>query len=592
MLRAKGIVVEFINFSKIASFLARFRMQEFVYGTVLAVLIGVGTGLGAVAFRYLIGLFTTAFFQDSSDILSFLGGYYIIIIPAIGGLLVGVLLYFTKTNEAKGHGVPEVMEAVATRGGRIRARVAAVKILASAICIGSGGSAGREGPIVQIGSSLGSMLGQVLHLPEEWVKTLLACGAAGGISATFNAPIAGVFFAHEIILRRMLTRHFGFVVISSVVSDVVAHVFLGNQQSFKVPSYALTSNWEFLLYVLLGILAACIGIAFIRTLYKFEDLFEFIKIPEYLKPAIGGLSVGIIGLFSPYLLGVGYEGVEQVLLGKLGLLVLVGLLFLKILATSFTLGSGGSGGIFAPSLFMGAMLGGAFGEVAQSFFPDIVSPSGAYALVGMAAVFSAAARAPITSIIIIFEMTRDYPIILPLMLTVVVSTLLAYIMNRDSIYTIKLKRKGVTVGVEEEISFLERVTVREVMTKKFPTVPPEMPVVELIKLFSTSRHHGFPVVDADGHLKGMVTIGDVETILDEDKSRLAVGDIETTNLITAYPEDSLHSVIGKLGDSEIGRIPVVDSRDSSKLLGVLRRHDLIKAYVKALPQREQNGAAF
>ncbi len=573
--------MQFSGFSKLFDLIERIRRSEFVVGISLGVVVGITTGLGAVAFRLLIEQIRAGFFVEGEQLLSFLGQYYVVILPAIGGLIVGLLLYFTRTTEAKGHGVPEVMEAVAVRGGRIRTRVAGVKILASAICIGSGGSAGREGPIVQIGSSLGSMLGRFLHLPEEWVKTLVACGAAGGISATFNAPIAGVFFAHEVILGRMLTRHFGFVVISSVVADVVGHAFMGDTQTFRVPAYSLTSNWEFLLYLLLGILAAVIAITFIRTLYGFEDIFARFKIPEYIKPALGGLIVGGIGLFSPYLFGVGYDGVEEVLLGHIGITMLVGLLFLKILATSFTLGSGGSGGIFAPSLFMGAMLGGMFGELTNMAWPDIVAPSGAYALVGMAAVFSGVARAPITSIIILFEMTRTYSIMLPLMLTVVVSTLISYAISRDSIYTIKLKRKGVYIGSREEVSLLEKVTVREVMTPDFPTVSIDMPVSDLMQMFIDTKHHGFPVIDKQNRLYGMVTLNDIETNRDDAAKRTAA-DITTVDLITAYPDESLHAVIDRLGDSEVGRIPVVDRHNPRHLIGVLRRHDVVKAYVKSL----------
>jgi CIC family chloride channel protein len=455
------------------------------------------------------------------------------------------------------------MEALATKGGRIRARVAAVKILASSICIGSGGSAGREGPIVQIGSTFGSTLGQLFRLPQDWIKTLVACGAAGGISATFNAPIAGVFFAHEVILGRILTRHFGFVVISSVVASVVAHAFLGNLQTFSVPAYTLKSYWELGLYFILGAACALIAVAFIRSLYKTEDIFDAIRIPEYVKPALGGIAVGLLGLYNPFLFGVGYEGVEQALLAKIGLITLVALLLLKIVATSFTLGSGGSGGIFAPSLFMGAMFGGAFGDAAHRLLPGIVAPSGAYALVGMAAVFSAAARAPITAIIILFEMTRDYAIILPLMLAVVVSTLISHRLSSESIYTLKLKRKGLSLRQQEEIDLLEKVSVEEVMTRDFPTVPAEMTLTEVIGVFAKSKHHGFPVVDKEGNLKGMVTLADVEAKMGSSQE-LTVADIATTTLITAYPDETLHDVVHRLGTSEIGRIPVVDRKDASR----------------------------
>jgi len=573
--------MDILKVSQLNILLRRFRGSEFAFGTTLAVVVGIAAGLGAVLFRWLIDSFNKLFFGGGAEVLGFLGQYYVVLLPAIGGLIIGPLIYFSRAAETRGHGVPEVMEAVATKGGRIRARVAAVKTLASSICIGSGGSVGREGPIVQIGSTVGSILGQRLLLSQEWIKTLVACGAAGGISATFNAPIAGVFFAHEVILGRILTRHFGFVVISSVVAGVVAHVFLGDYQSFRVPAYTLNSYWELLLYFVLGVACALIAVAFIRMLYRTEDVFAASNMPEYLKPALGGVAVGLIGLYSPYLFGVGYDGVERVLVGEIGLVTLVGLLLLKIVATSFTLGSGGSGGIFAPSLFMGAMFGGIFGEVANRLFPGITAPSGAYALVGMAAVFSAAARAPITSIIILFEMTRDYAIILPLMLAVVVGTLVAYRLSPESIYTLKLRRRGISLRAREEVDLLERVTVAEVMTRDFPTVSPEMTLDELAERFTKSKHHGFPVVDGQGNLRGMVTLVDLESRMGTGEG-LTVADIATTNLITAYPDESLHDVVHRLGAREVGRVPVVDRQNPSRLLGVLRRYDVVKAYVKAI----------
>jgi CIC family chloride channel protein len=567
--------------ARFKSLLHTFRSSEFAIGTTMAVVIGVIGGLGAYVLEWLIGFFQNVFFDKGANILGFMGPYYVILIPAIGGLIIGLLILFTRTKEAKGHGVPEVMEAVAVKGGRIRPRVAAVKILASAMCIGSGGSVGREGPIVQIGATLGSTIGQWLRLPQDWVKTLVACGAAGGISATFNAPIAGVFFAHEVILGRILTRHFGFVVISSVIASVIAHIMLGAHQTFAAPAYILNSYWELGLYFILGVFSAFVAIAFMRSLYKIEDIFDGWKIPEYAKPAIGGLAVGVIGFFYPYLFGVGYQGIELALAGKLALLTLLPLLLLKILATSFTLGSGGSGGVFAPSLFMGAMFGAMFGEISHYFFPDIAVSSGAYALVGMATVFSAATRAPITGIIILFEMTQDYQIILPLMLGVVVSTLISYGISKDSIYTLKLKRKGVALHQQEEVDLLEKVRVEEVMTRSFPTIPAEMQIPELVNVFARSTHHGFPVVNKTGNLIGMVTLSDVEAIMGS-REQLTVADIATTNIITAYPDETLHDVVHRLGTSEVGRIPVIDRKDRTKLIGVLRRYDIVKAYAKAM----------
>lgn len=579
--------------SKPPSFLDRIRTNEVVTGLTLSIIVGAVAGLGAVGFRWLIGSVQTLFFSNGANYLDFMGPYYIILLPAVGGLIVGLLVRF-GAREVKGHGVPEVMEAAALKGGRIRPRVSVVKALASSICIGSGGSVGREGPIVQIGSSFGSTIGQWLGLSDDWVRTLLACGAAGGISATFNTPIGGVFFAMEIILGRFVTPKFGYVVISSVVADFVAHAFLGSQPSFDIIPYEMASYWETLSYAVLGIAAALAATLFIRVLYKLEDLFDTWHIPEILKPAIGGLGIGLIGLYSYDLLGVGYGdvfwvsqmSVDQALLGEIALSSLAILLLLKITATSLTLGSGGSGGIFAPSLFIGAMLGGALGTVAHTLFPSYIAPSGAYALVGMAAVFAGATRASFTAIIMLFEMTRNYTIILPLMIAVVISTVISRALNRETIYTFKLVRRGVDLRQINRASPLREVTVGEAMTRDFPTVPMTMPIDELVAKLRQTGHHGFPVVNEKGELAGVVTIADVEAAMaQESPSALTVKDIASKSVVVAYPDEYIHDVIVKLGTHDVGRIPVVDRRNPKRLLGVLRRHDVLSAYSKTIMRK-------
>ena len=576
--------------ARLSNILDRIRSNELVFGVILAIIVGVIAGFGAVVFRWLISTFQTLFFGGGGTILSFLGQYYIILLPVVGGLIVGLLVHF-GAHEAKGHGVPEVMEAVAVKGGRIRPRVAAIKSLASSICIGSGGSAGREGPIVQIGASSGSTIGQWFHLSDEWVRTLVACGAAGGISATFNTPIGGVFFAMEIILGRFMTPKLGFVIISSVAADFISHIFIGDQPSLGIGPYSMISYWEIIPYAILGVSAALVALAFIRSLYKCEDIFNAWHIPEYVKPAIGGIGIGLIGLYSYDLLGVGYGdvywishmSVNQALLGEIALQSLVILFALKIIATSLTLGSGGSGGIFAPSLFIGAMLGGAFGTVAHELFPSFVASSGAYALVGMAAVFAGAARAPITSIIMLFEMTRDYKIILPLMIAVVISTVVARRLSGETIYTLKLVRRGIDIRQLEQTSPMRTVTVAEAMTRNFPTVPPTMPVSELVTRLRRTGHHGFPVVDKEGSLCGVVTLSDVEAVMSKGNPEgLTVGDVASKSPIVAYPDQYIHDVLVKFGSRDVGRIPVVDRNDPKRLLGCLRRHDIIRAYTKTV----------
>jgi CIC family chloride channel protein len=543
-----------------------------------AVIVGLGGGLGAVAFRWLINSFTHIFFDVMQNWLSFMGPAYVILVPAIGGLLVGPMIYFFA-REAKGHGVPEVMEAIALRGGRIRPVVVVVKSLASSLCIGSGGSVGREGPIVQIGSALGSTLGQTLKLSDERIRNLVACGAAAGVAATFNAPIAGVIFALEVILGEFSVRYFSTVVISSVTASVVGRIAFGDVPAFVVPQYSLVSPWELPLYVLLGILAGLVALLFVRTLYWFEDISDAWRFPEYVKPAVGGLLVGVLGFYLPQVFGVGYEAMEDALLGKM-LLGTMGLLILaKVLATSLTIGSGGSGGVFAPSLFIGAMLGGAFGTLAHQTLPGITAAPGAYALVGMAAVFAGAAHAPITAVIILFEMTNDYRIILPLMLATVVSVLLSQKLNRESIYTLKLARRGIRLEYGRDVDVMQGVLVGEAMTTDVDTVYADLSLVDLDRVFHETHHHGFPVLDGNGELFGVVTVQDLERAKEQGPVEgLSVRDITTRQVLVAHPDEPVWAALKRLGTRDVGRLPVVDPQNPKQLVGAIRRHDIVRAY--------------
>jgi CIC family chloride channel protein len=557
-----------------------------------SIAVGVGAGAAAIVFRELISAFDWVFFGRLASALDFLGDWRVVPIPIIGGLLVGPLIYLLA-REAKGHGVPEVMLAVETAGGRIRSRVAVVKSLASALTIGSGGSVGREGPIVQIASTVGSTIGQLARLSDENVRLLVAAGAAGGISATFNAPIAGVFFALEVILRRFNVRNFSVVVLSSVVADAIAQSRFGDEPSFLTAPYELESPLEFPLYALLGILAALAALAFIWVLYKSEDVFDGIPAPEWTKAAIGGLGVGLLGLSFVELFSVGYGSgpsrlaIPDALAGDKTLQVLIALAGLKILATSVTIGSGGSGGVFAPSLFIGAMLGGAFGELVHSAWPGTTAPPGAYATVGMAAVFAAASRAPITSILILFEMTRDYSIILPLMTAVVVATVVAQIIRRDTIYTLKLRRRGIEIEERREESPLTTIAVGQAMNRSFNVIRADMPVDELLRVFSGkgSRQGALPVVDSERHLVGVVAPSDLEKVLEKELSDLKVEDIATKNPVTVYPDQTLEEAIHRMSAQSVGQLPVVSRGDPTVLLGRLRRSDVFNAYGRAASAR-------
>jgi CIC family chloride channel protein len=586
---------------RLGGWLDRHQPPETVMLMATSLVVGIGAGLGAVVFRWLIDQVQFLSFEGLHSALPVLGDYVLVLAPALGGLLVGPLIYFFA-REAKGHGVPEVMEAVALRGGRIRPIVAVIKSLASSLSIGSGGSVGREGPIVQIGSALGSTLGQVLHMSDERIRNLVACGAAGGIAATFNAPIAGVLFALEVILGEFSVRYFSTVVISSVTASVVGRIAFGDVPAFQVPPYQMVSPWELVFYALMGVLAALVAVSFTRILYLFEDLFDAWKrFPEYLKAALGGILLGLGGLIfaranlnlglgvpgQPVAFyGVGYEAMEWALLGEGGVSLLLALMGIKILATSLTIGSGGSGGIFAPSLFLGSMFGGAFGHVVHNLFPTVTASPGAFALVGMAAVFAGTARAPITAIIILFEMTDDYRIILPLMLTTVVSTILAEHLSKESIYTLKLSRRGIRLERGRDIDVMQGVLVGEAMTTDADTVSADMDLRELALLFAETHHHGFPVLEESGGLFGVVTLQDLARARERGPlENRRVRDIATRSVLTVHPDEPMWVALKRLGTRDVGRLPVVDRRNPRRLLGLIRRSDIVRAYRVGINRR-------
>ena len=432
---------------RIESFLLKWHVSDHLYTSLIAILIGILGGYGAVLFRILIRAFQYVFYQNDADFLEIadqIPFYAKLLIPALAGAVVGPIVYF-GAKETKGHGVPEVMEAMALRGGRIRSRVAVIKILASAITIGGGGSTGREGPIVQIGASVGSSVGQFLKVSQDRQRTFLGCGAAAGIAATFNAPIAGVFFALELLLGDFGVSTFAPIVIASVAATTVSRYHFGNFPAFVVPPYELVSYWEYFFYGILGLLAGLVALLYILSVYKAEDLFDRMPIPDYTKGAVGGLILGSMLLVYPHLFGVGYGTIDLCLMNRLTIGLLFVLIFAKIAATSITLGCGMSGGVFAPALMIGALTGGFFGQVLNMVAPQITASSGAYALVAMGAVVAGATHAPIMSILIMFEMTSDYHIILPLMLSCIASSLVASTLKKGSIFTTKLRRKGINL---------------------------------------------------------------------------------------------------------------------------------------------------
>ena len=424
-------------------------LPEQNYLVILAVVVGVVTGLGSVGFILFIELLADFARGPVAALLERFGPARLVLLPALGGLMVGPLVQ-RFGPEAKGHGVPEVMTALATRGGHVRKRIVAVKVVAAALTIGFGGAAGRVGPLVQIGSAVGSTVARWTRPTRPNVRRLATCGAAGGVAAILNAPIAAAIFAMEVLIGRV-RGDFLLVLLTSLGACLTARYFLGNFPAFRVPEHELASAAELPLYFLMGTLLGTAAIGYVRLLYWSEDAFGGWRFPDYLKPAAGGLVVGLLLRFYPQIYGAGFPAIEPALEGRLPWELLLGLFAAQLLANCATLGSGGSGGVFAPCLYMGAMLGGACGSLANGLLPGWTAGSGAYAMVGMAAFFAAAAKAPTTSILLLLEMTDDYRIVLPLMAATAGSVYVSHRVLPFSVYTLKLQRRDAELHRDEGV---------------------------------------------------------------------------------------------------------------------------------------------
>jgi CIC family chloride channel protein len=573
----------------------RLRASETRFLMITAAVIGVLGGIGAILFRQLINLVQYLAYGEwtySLALFDKLQWWHVALVPAAGGLVIApIVCYFAR--ETKGHGVPEVMEAVALKQGVIRKRIVAAKTLASAVSIGTGASVGREGPIVQIGSAIGSTLGQILNVSRSRLRTMVGCGAAAGIAATFNAPVAGVLFSLEIILGDFGVRRFTPIVISSVIATATSHHFLGNTPAFAIAvKYEMASPFELLTYSVLGAVAGLVALAFIWMVYCSEDAFERLRIPPLAKPVLGGLLIGLIGLKFPHIFGVGYETIEMALNQETAwtfLLILVGV---KLAATSLTLGSGGSGGIFAPSLFIGAVLGGALGHVFHTLFPALTAESGAYALVGMGAVVSAATHAPLTSIMIIFEMTNDYKIILPLMFACIIGNVVASGLNRNSIYTMKLVRRGVNIRKGRDVNVLASLKVEGVVSSDHITIDEGTHLGAMLQLMVKHPNAYFYVTDPNKRLRGVVAVDDLrQVILDGGvlENLLIAKDVMRDNVPRVQPSDTLDRVMLLFGTGEWDELPVVDGAGDGVLAGVVTRQSLIGAYNSEILKRDAVG---
>lgn len=561
----------------------------------LSAAIGVGVGVGAAGLIF--ALEAIGHLMDSilpaSDAGFWDASRFWIFLATPFGLLIAWWMARRFAPEIAGDGVPASTEALMVRGGQIRGRVAPLKLLATAFTVGLGGSAGREGPIVQIGASVGSWLSRRFNMGEDQVRSLVAAGAGAGIGASFNAPIAGMLFALEVILVSFAPRHMSSVVIASVTAAITTQAIVDEELVLNAGEYELNSFGELWLYGLLALLIVAVGFAFLKTIDFSEGLAE--KYGErlgWLRPVFAGLMVAALIFVEPQLFGTGQDVTNALLLDEqifevtgVGELwwILILLALGKALATSLTISSGASGGAFMPSLFMGAAVGAGFARLVQPIWTGSTDiEGGAFAVVGMAAMFAVVGRAPLTAIIIVFEVTgaRDYGLILPLMLAATLGTFLAERFMKDSVYTLALRRKGISLTRAAEVDILDTVTVGSIMAPIPFVATPDQPIRDTQRMLNTHRSHGVPVVDND-ELVGIVTVTDIIRYADEDRP-VTVGEVMTPRPVTVEPETPVSRALERMAALGVGRLPVVAADDPRRLVGIFRREEAVHAYHEAL----------
>ena len=550
---------------------------------ILAALLGFLAGFASTFFRWMIEFFGSVFSVKGFFITGIPPQMYpflLPLMPMVGGCFIGLICKFFP-NAVKENGVHKVMYAVALNDGKVRKRTITSCAVTSSITIGSGGSAGREGPTVQIGAAVGSTLGQWLHLSTERVRVLVGCGAAAGIAASFNAPLAGVLFALEIVLGDFTIHTFSPIIIASVIGTVTGRALEGNEVTFDVPVHELVHPTEIIFYLALGMLCGVVARLFTFIYFYAQQIFEEkINIPDYFKPALGGFIVGMISIFLPQILGNGYDYMEQALTGQMfwGLAFL--LVFMKIMCTSITLGSGGMGGVFAPSLFIGAMLGTAFGTTIHGVFPTLTASAETYSVVGMGAVAGAVMQAPLTNILMLFELTNDYTLILPIMVSCIASSYTYQRFTKHSIYVQYLLNRGINIRHGREVSIMNSIKVRDVMNTEFTTIAQEMPFRKILETISYSKNFYFPVLDNKGDMTGILSFSDIREMMFEEQlgDLLVAGELATHKVLALTPEQNLNQAMELFTQLDVDQLPVVKHDDKVKVIGMITRGDVMASY--------------
>jgi len=569
------------------------RENQKVY--VLTLLIGALCGLAAVSFHLLLDFCQNHIIYAAAAIQSWVRIPLLLLIPAVGGLVAGAGLYFFAP-EARGSGIPQVKTAFYLDGGRIPARVIPGKMFLAAFNIGTGASLGREGPTVQICAAIASLLGRIFAISRRRLQSLVPVGAAAGLAAAFNTPIAAVTFTLEEILGDTAGKPLGSIVIAAVIASVIERAILGEHTLFIVPAYKLNSAIELIFYSLLGVIAAFVAVAFNESLLRLRARFhKQNRFPQWATPAVGGLILGILGIIALYLtdsssiFGVGYSQLSVELQGTLPLRILLVLGFLKLAATVISYSSGSSGGIFGPALYVGGMIGGAVGIAASFILGDPATEPGAFALVGMGAVFAGIVRAPVTSIIIIFEMTNNYSIILPLMIANITSYAIATRLSPTPIYDALLLQDGIHLPHAERHT-LRKILVSRAMTRDVVTISANLTVTEAFYHVQAlpRHHHAYPAVNDAGKLIGLFTFNDLKRSLGDGQNDSRLGEVINKDLLYVHPDNTLDEVMIKLGRKGISQLPVVSRKDTSRLLGIITMHDIAEALSTEEPSSVTN----
>jgi chloride channel protein, CIC family len=582
------------------------RIKRIWRGTLFGIIIGVVSGLGGILFNFLIGIINRFSTRDlilylspghipGFNLFGFpLERWMMLWIPAFGGLLSGFLV-FTFAPEAEGHGTDAMIDSFHRRKGIVRKHVPIIKTIASAITIGTGGSAGKEGPIAQIGSGFGSILASFLKLSDVERRTMLLAGAAGGIGAIFKAPLGAALFAAEVLYSKADFEFEAIIpcILSSIIGFMVFTLHDGTGTIFHIPAFTLATLAQLPFYGILGLLSALVGYLYIKVFYGMRDrFFRPLNIPRAFKPALGGLMLGMLAFFLPEILGGGYKWIQSAIDGQLAIGLMAALILGKILATSFTISSGGSGGVFAPSLFIGSMLGGLYGNLCARIFPHIVIEPAAFVLVGMGGFFAGVAKTPIAALIMVAEMTGGYSLILPMM---VVSALSYLLLGRTTLY-----EKQVATRVDSpahigdySVDIMDRLTVKDAVAKerKVETISEGMSFENMMQFMVDSNQQDFPVVNEDGNLTGILSMTDLrEAMADVSLHKfLLAKDIAVSRVVAVTMGDSLNIALKLMADADVRELPVVSQEDRTKVISIISRKDITRTYSEEMVQVKNPG---